>query len=64
MRERQKFTDKKFHDEILKKKIMAWVNEYSMMFEINQKVTNEEDFFIQLRMLRDCIEKKISNKDN
>jgi len=52
--------ERKNQDDILKKKIVLWVQEHSALFEIKSKIRSEEDFFTQLKVLQASIIKKLS----
>lgn len=38
---------------------MMWVSEHAMLFQVDTKVKSQEDFMTQLKMLQNCIKKKI-----
>lgn len=63
VREKEKLTDRKYEDDILKKKIMLWISQHAVMFEIESKVKNEDDFFIQLKVLQASIKRRLGDKE-
>ena len=55
--EKTKGIDRKTNDEILKKKIIIWTNEYANLYGIEMKQKNEEEFFQKLTLLANSINK-------
>lgn len=57
--EKDKLTERRNSDEILKKKIILWTEEHAKIFNVDIKAKNEEDFFAQLSMLATNMSKSI-----